>query len=70
MAITMADLPQHTPSEQRGDALDKYRTLYLWMILPLVLMQAGIFIDYWRELTRTIGRFTFTTGRPRFAICT
>ncbi|MEN1729512.1 MAG: hypothetical protein AAGJ52_13835, partial [Pseudomonadota bacterium] len=27
-----------------------YKTLYLWMLLPLVLMQAGIFVDYWREL--------------------
>jgi hypothetical protein len=50
MSIAMTDLPPHTASAQRGYALDKYKTLFLWMILPFVLMQAGIFIDYWREL--------------------
>ena len=31
--------------------MQKYRTLYLWMILPMVLMQAGIFFDYWGDFT-------------------
>ncbi|MEL6672069.1 MAG: hypothetical protein AAFR61_07745 [Bacteroidota bacterium] len=29
----------------------KYKDLYKWMLLPLVLMQAGIFADYWGDFT-------------------
>lgn len=29
--------------------MQKYRTLYLWMIIPMVIMQAGIFFDYWGD---------------------
>ena len=31
--------------------MDRYRTLYLWMIIPMVIMQAGIFYDYWGDFT-------------------
>jgi hypothetical protein len=31
--------------------VNKYKNLYLWMILPLVVMQLGIFMDYWGDLT-------------------
>jgi hypothetical protein len=31
--------------------LNKYKSLYLWMILPMVLMQLGIFRDYWGDFT-------------------
>jgi len=31
--------------------MDKYRTLHLWMIVPMVLMQAGIFRDYWGDFS-------------------
>jgi hypothetical protein len=31
--------------------LDKYRTLHLWMLLPMIVMQAGIFRDYWGDFT-------------------
>jgi hypothetical protein len=40
------------PAVPRHSGMAKYRTLYLWMILPMVLMQAGIFVDYWNELTQ------------------
>ena len=31
--------------------MNKYKSLYKWMIVPLVLMQLGIFMDYWGDLT-------------------
>jgi len=31
--------------------MNKYKSLYLWMIVPLVVMQLGIFMDYWGDLT-------------------
>jgi hypothetical protein len=29
----------------------KYKSLYLWMLLPMLFMQAGIFEDYWCDFT-------------------
>jgi hypothetical protein len=29
--------------------MSKYRTLHLWMILPMLFMQLGIFRDYWGD---------------------
>lgn len=31
--------------------LTKYSTLYLWMILPMLIMQFGIYRDYWGDFT-------------------
>lgn len=31
--------------------LNKYKSLHLWMLLPMVIMQLGIFRDYWGDLT-------------------
>ena len=31
--------------------MNKYRTLYKWMILPMVVMQLGIFRDYWGDFS-------------------
>ncbi len=31
--------------------MTKYRSLYLWMIVPMVIMQLGIARDYWGDLT-------------------
>jgi len=31
--------------------MDKYKTLHIWMIIPMVLMQAGIFQDYWGDFS-------------------
>ena len=31
--------------------LNKYRTLHLWMLLPMLIMQFGIFRDYWGDFT-------------------
>jgi hypothetical protein len=31
--------------------MNKYTTLYKWMIIPMVFMQLGIFRDYWGDFT-------------------
>ncbi len=31
--------------------INKYKTLHLWMILPMVIMQLGIYRDYWGDFT-------------------
>ena len=35
--------------ERKG--LDRYRDLHLWMLIPMAIMQLGIFVDYWGDLT-------------------
>ena len=34
-------------TDSRG--LDRYNSLYLWMIIPMAIMQIGIFRDYWGD---------------------
>lgn len=31
--------------------MQRYKNLYLWMIIPMVIMQLGIFMDYWGDFT-------------------
>lgn len=31
--------------------LGRYRDLHLWMLIPMAMMQLGIFVDYWGDLT-------------------
>ena len=31
--------------------MNKYKNLYKWMIIPLVIMQLGIYTDYWGDFT-------------------
>jgi hypothetical protein len=31
--------------------LNKYKTLYIWMVIPMVVMQFGIFRDYWGDFS-------------------
>ena len=31
--------------------MEKYRDLWKWMIVPMVIMQLGIFMDYWGDFT-------------------
>jgi hypothetical protein len=31
--------------------MNKYKTLHLWMIIPMIIMQFGIFKDYWGDLS-------------------
>ena len=38
-------------SAQDIRGLDRYHSLYLWMIIPMAIMQIGIFRDYWGDLT-------------------
>lgn len=40
---------QMTVRDRKG--LDRYNDLYLWMIIPMAIMQIGIFRDYWGDLT-------------------
>lgn len=35
----------------RLKALERYQDLHWWMILPMVIMQAGIFLDYWGDFS-------------------
>jgi len=35
--------------ERKG--LNRYNDLYIWMIIPMAIMQIGIFHDYWGDLT-------------------
>ena len=32
--------------------MDKYKSIYKWMIVPMIVMQLGIFADYWGDLTQ------------------
>ena len=38
-----------TADDRKG--LNRYNDLYLWMIIPMVVMQVGIFRDYWGDFT-------------------
>lgn len=31
--------------------MERYRDLHLWMVIPMAIMQVGIFRDYWGDLT-------------------
>ncbi len=31
--------------------MNKYKTLYIWMLLPMIIMQLGIFRDYWGDFS-------------------
>jgi hypothetical protein len=31
--------------------MEKYNSLYKWMLIPLVIMQLGIFMDYWGDFS-------------------
>ncbi|MCW3849553.1 hypothetical protein OF829_20135 [Sphingomonas sp. LB-2] len=33
------------------NGLNRYTGLYLWMVIPMAIMQIGIFHDYWGDLT-------------------
>ncbi|MBY6204421.1 hypothetical protein [Halomonas denitrificans] len=37
------------PVPANRSSLEDYRTLWAWMLVPMVLMQAGIFLDYWGD---------------------
>jgi len=34
--------------------LNKYKSLHLWMIIPMVFMQLGIAMDYWGDFTDNV----------------
>lgn len=36
---------------EMSKGLERYDGLYLWMIIPMAVMQIGIFPDYWGDLT-------------------
>lgn len=31
--------------------MERYKRLWAWMIIPMIVMQAGIFVDYWGDFT-------------------
>lgn len=31
--------------------MEKYKNMHLWMLLPLIIMQIGIYLDYWGDFT-------------------
>jgi hypothetical protein len=35
----------------RNTSINRYASLHLWMIIPMVFMQLGIFRDYWGDFT-------------------
>jgi hypothetical protein len=39
------------PLSSKINGLARYRSLHLWMIIPMVFMQFGIFRDYWGDFT-------------------
>lgn len=38
-------------SADNRNYITRYKTLHLWMLLPMLVMQAGIFRDYWGDFT-------------------
>lgn len=32
--------------------MERYRSLWVWMIIPMIVMQAGIFFDYWGDFAQ------------------
>ena len=44
--------------------MSKYKTLYRWMLLPMVVMQLGIFKDYWGDFSGKcmVGSYTLLDG--------
>jgi uncharacterized membrane protein YidH (DUF202 family) len=48
----MTEFPTGTiPTSSNITGLSRYRSLHLWMIIPMVFMQLGIFRDYWGDFT-------------------
>jgi hypothetical protein len=37
--------------DAKGEAVERYKNLHLWMLIPMAVMQLGIFYDYWGDLT-------------------
>ena len=31
--------------------MNKYKTLHIWMVIPMIIMQLGIFKDYWGDFS-------------------
>ena len=50
--------------------INKYKSLYKWMIIPMVIMQIGIFKDYWGTSLIMHGLFIFIIGQVQFGIYT
>lgn len=49
MEEALAYIPRSGSVKESG--LARYNTLHLWMIIPMILMQLGIFRDYWGDFT-------------------
>jgi hypothetical protein len=51
MQTIVDNLQTRPPSLEKIRGLSNYRTLYLWMIIPMIIMQLGIFRDYWGDFS-------------------
>lgn len=49
-ATQVASIKPKTTTDHRN-YINRYKTLYLWMFIPMLLMQLGIFRDYWGDFT-------------------
>lgn len=51
-AISTAKVPNDSlQTKAPAPKLAQYKTLHLWMVLPMLFMQFGIFRDYWGDFT-------------------
>jgi len=46
-----APIPVNSPIPSRPQGMEHYQTLFVWMLLPMLLMQLGIGMDYWGDFT-------------------
>jgi hypothetical protein len=51
MAITLREQASAQSHTSRDAGVNKYKNLHLWMLVPMVFMQLGIFRDYWGDFT-------------------
>jgi hypothetical protein len=45
------NLAASVSASQKITGLSRYRSLHLWMIIPMIFMQLGIFRDYWGDFS-------------------
>jgi hypothetical protein len=50
-ATVVVSIKSKPPADNRS-YISRYKTLYLWMLLPMLFMQLGIFKDYWGDFAK------------------
>jgi|GEM_PF-6998511 len=51
VAIPGVANPKPKVASDNRNYISRYKSLHLWMLLPMLFMQAGIFRDYWGDFT-------------------